>query len=128
MSARTVVVRVALIALAAAAAVWAAFGLRAVYVGGGSMSPALAKGDLVVLRRGADRVREGDVVLVEKTGWPSGILHRVHAVNADDTLVLQGDANPTADRDPVRFDAVLGVAVWVVPTGRVLAAVESVGR
>ena len=44
MGVRTVVVRVAVVALAAAAAVWAACGYRAVYVGGGSMAPALAPG------------------------------------------------------------------------------------
>ena len=128
MGVRTVVVRVAIVALAAAATVWAACGYRAVYVGGGSMAPALAKGDFVVVRRGASGVREGDVVLVAKQGWPTGVLHRVVAVNTDDTLVLQGDANPTVDRDPARLDAVTGVVTCVVPTGRVLSAVEAGGR
>ena len=128
MGTRTVAVRVVIVALAAAATVWAACGYRAVYVGGGSMAPALAKGDFVVVHRGASGVREGDVVLVAKQGWPAGVLHRVIAVNTDDTLVLRGDANPTADRDPARPDAVIGVVTWVVPTGRVLAAVEAPRR
>ena len=128
MGVRTVAVRVALVALAATAAVWATCGYRAVYVGGGSMAPALAKGDFVVVRCGASGVREGDVVLVAKEGWPSGVLHRVVAVNTDDTLVLRGDANPTADRDPAPPESVLGVVSCVVPTGRVLAAVEGAGR
>jgi signal peptidase I len=125
---RTVAVRVAIVTLAAAAAVWTACGYGAVYVGGGSMAPALAKGDFVVVRRGVCGVREGDVVLVAKEGWPSGVLHRVVAVNTDDTLVLQGDANPTADRDPARPESVVGVVSCVVPTGRVLAAVEGARR
>ena len=128
MGVRTTAVRVAVVVLAATAAVWAACGYRAVYVGGGSMAPALAKGDFVVVSRGVSRVREGDVVLVAKEGWPSGVLHRVVAVNVDDTLVLRGDANPTPDRDPARPESVLGVVSFVVPTGRVLGAVEGAGR
>jgi len=125
---RTVAVRAAVVALAAVAAVWAASGYRAVYVGGGSMAPALWRGDLVVVRRGAVGIGQGDVVLVAKQGWPSGVLHRVLAVNADDTLVLRGDSNPVADRDPVRPASVLGVVAGVIPTGRVLAVVESARR
>jgi hypothetical protein len=92
------------------------------------MAPALWKGDLAVVRRGASGVAQGDVVLVAKQGWSSGVLHRVLAVNADDTLVLRGDSNPVADRDPVRPASVMGVVVCVVPTGRVLAVVESARR
>ncbi len=125
MGVRTVAVRVAIVALAAAATVWTVCGYRAVYVGGGSMAPALVKGDFVVVRRGSSGVRQGDVVLVAKQGWPAGVLHRVVAVNTDDTLVLRGDANPIADRDPARPDAVMGVVACVIPTGRTLAAVEA---
>jgi signal peptidase len=126
--ARTVVVRASIGVFAAIAAVWAVCGYRAVYVGGGSMAPALWKGDLVVLRRGGAGAQVGDVVLVAKQGWPSGVLHRVRAVNADETYVLQGDANATPDRDPVPAGSVLGLAACVVPTGRVLAAVEAARR
>jgi signal peptidase len=125
---RTVAVRAALVALAAAAAVWAVCSHSAVYVGGGSMAPALTQGDLAVVRRGAAGVRAGDVVLIAKEGWPAGVLHRVAAINADGTLVLRGDSNPIADRDPADPVSVLGVVTFVVPTGRVFAAVEGAGR
>lgn len=128
MRARTAAVRVAFGALAAAVAVWAACTFGAVYVGGGSMAPALARGDFAVVRRGATGVREGDVVLVAKSGWPDGVLHRVLAVNVDDTLVLRGDANPTPDRESVPPASVMGVVTCVVPTGRVLAVVEGARR
>lgn len=128
MGARSVAVRAVSLALAAAATVWAAQSYRAVYVGGGSMAPAIAQGDLAVVRRGAGDVSEGDVVLVAKPGWPTGVLHRVVAVGLDDTLVLRGDANPTVDRDAVRVSTVLGVVAVVVPTGGVLAVVESLSR
>lgn len=128
MGARTGAVRAIVIVLAAAAAVWAVCSYRAVYVGGDSMAPSLARGDLVLVRRGPMGVSEGDVVLVAKTGWPSGILHRVVAVGLDETLTLRGDANPTVDRDPVGPDSVLGVVAVVLPTGRVFAAVEGLMR
>ncbi|HEY5548618.1 MAG TPA: S24/S26 family peptidase [Coriobacteriia bacterium] len=128
MRARSVAVRVLSLALAATATAWAAHAYRAVYVGGGSMSPALMQGDLAVVRRGSAGVAEGDVVLVSKPGWPTGVLHRVVAVGLDDSLTLRGDSNLTADRDPISKDAVLGVVEGVVPTGRVLAAVEGLRR
>lgn len=128
MGARSVAVRVVFVTLAAAATVWAAQSYGAVYVGGGSMAPALARGDFAVVRRGAGGVSEGDVVLVTKPGWPAGVLHRVVEVGLDDTFVLRGDANPTPDRDPIGSGAVIGVVTVVVPTGRVFAAVEGLTR
>ena len=128
MGARAVAVRAAVVSLAAMATVWVASNYSAAYVGGGSMAPALARGDFVVVRRGAAGVGVGDVVLVAKQGWPSGVLHRVLAVNADETLVLRGDSNPVADRDPADPASVLGVVTCVLPTGWVLAAVEGAER
>lgn len=128
MRARSVAVRVLSLALAAAATAWAAHAYRAVYVGGGSMAPTLMQGDLAVVRRGSTGVAEGDVVLVAKSGWPAGVLHRVVAVGLDDSLTLRGDSNLSVDRDPVSTEAVLGIVEGVVPTGRVLAAVEGLRR
>jgi hypothetical protein len=122
--ARTVAVRATLIVLAAAAAVWAAQRYVPVYVGGGSMAPALVAGDLAIVRRGSDTVRTGDIVLVAKPGWPRGVLHRVDGVMPDGTLRLRGDANPVADRDPAPAWRVRGVVALVVPMGRALAALE----
>jgi len=126
--ARVVAVRVVSLALAAAAAAWALSVFGAVYVGGASMSPALAKGDLAVFRKSSAGVDIGDIVLVEKPGWTSGVLHRVIAVGFDDTLQLQGDANPVPDFDPVPMSSVRGVVALVVPSGRLLAVVEGLLR
>jgi signal peptidase I len=116
------------VSLAAAAVAWALSLYGAVYVGGGSMSPTLLRGDLVVVRKGAGGVRERDVVLVEKPGWPGGVLHRVVEEMLDDRLVLQGDANPVPDLEPTPVSAVRGVVTFVIPTGRVLAVVEALAR
>lgn len=126
--ARAVAVKVVVTVLAAAAAAWALSTFTAVYVGGASMSPTLIKGDLVVVRRGAAGLKVGDVVLVAKPGWPEGVLHRVVALTFDGRVQLRGDANPTPDLDPVPLEAVRGVVVLVLPTGRVIAVLEALAR
>ncbi len=126
--ARAIAVKVAVAILIAAAIAWALSALTAVYVGGGSMSPALIAGDLAVARRGATGVKVGDIVLIEKAGWPEGVLHRVIAVTFDGRLQTQGDANPAPDLDPVPVTAVRGVVVVVLPTGRAVAVLEALVR
>lgn len=126
--AHVVAFRVACLALAVAAAAWAHGAYGAVYVAGGSMSPALAKGDLAIVRRGPIAAKVGDVLLVEKDGWPAGVLHRVVAVDFDGGFHLRGDANPTPDLDPVHSSSVRGVVTLVVPTGRLLGVVEALAR
>jgi signal peptidase I len=92
------------------------------------MAPVMMAGDLAVIRTGSDGVKVGDVVLVRKEGWPDGILHRVVAVTFDGRLQLQGDANPSPDPEPVPLDAVRGVVVCVLPTGRAIAVIEAMAR
>lgn len=116
---RAVAVRVTLFALAAAAIAWALATYAAVYVGGGSMAPALRQGDLVVIRRGAAGLREGSVVWVAKQGWPNGVLHRVRSIGLDDELVLKGDANPIPDLRTTPLASVRGVVVMSLGVGRV---------
>jgi len=126
--ARAIAVRLAVSALAAAALAWALTSLISVYVGGDSMSPALVRGDLAVVRRSIGQVRAGDIVLIAKQGWPSGVLHRVIAVTMDDRFQTRGDANPVADFDPVPRSSVLGVLVFAIPTGRVMAVLDVLAR
>jgi signal peptidase I len=128
MSVRAVAVRVAMVALAAAAAAWACVHFGAVYVAGESMAPALRRGDLVVYARDARVLREGDIVWVAKPGWPDGVLHRVREVLLDDRLVLQGDANPVPDLQPVDPSSVQGVVRLVVPTGHLVGVVVMLAR
>lgn len=90
----------------------------ATVVHGGSMEPTLASGDIVVYRRGTAGLETGDVVLFEHEGWAGGVLHRVAAQTTSGMLTTSGDANDTPDRDPVCREDVRGVAVAVIPTGR----------
>jgi hypothetical protein len=126
--ARAAVTKGAVAALALAATAWGVSTFGALYVGGDSMSPALIRGDLAIVRRGPGGATAGDVVLVDKQGWPSGVLHRVVAVTFDDRLRLQGDANPVPDLDPVPRASVRGVVVLVLPTGRAIAVLEALAR
>lgn len=129
MRVRAMAVRACGLALAVAVIAWCSPQFGAVYVKGSSMAPALVPGDLVVYRRGADTVGMGDVVLVAKTGWPHGVLHRVVGVGFfDRRITLRGDANPVPDRSAADPVAVEGVAVAVVPTGKAIDAVRGFVR
>ncbi len=89
-----------------------------VRVEGGSMSPALVPGDIVVVSRHA-APRVGDIVLFES--GVSEILHRVERVMPGGRIVTRGDANPVHDVVPTSPASVRGVAVRVIPLGRLLA-------
>lgn len=92
--------------------------LQPVTVSGGSMSPALASGDVVLIRRGSAATK-GDIALICEPGH-SAVLHRVVGQGPGDTLRTRGDANPIDDFTPVSPDAVRGRVVAVLPAGIVL--------
>jgi signal peptidase I len=125
MRARAVAVRAIILVLAVAAAAWAWPRYAAVWVGGDSMAPALRRGDLVVVRRGGGGAMPGDIALVNKDGWPAGILHRVETVLADGSMTLRGDANPIADPPPpVAASRLRGITIAVIPFGTVIEQVR----
>lgn len=100
----------------------------ATYVRGGSMEPALVRGDIVVYRRGDAGLDAGDVVLFDHAGQPGGVVHRVVGVLPDGSITTAGDANTAVDRDPVERSQVRGVAVAVLPTGRAGRAIAGALR
>ncbi|MGB4593960.1 MAG: signal peptidase I [Coriobacteriia bacterium] len=100
----------------------------ATIVRGGSMEPTLVSGDIVVYRRGSTGLERGSVVLFAHEGWAGGVLHRVATQTPDGALTTSGDANDTPDRDPLRRGDVRGVAVAVIPTGRMGRAVAEALR
>lgn len=91
------------------------FGYGMAVVMSGSMEPAIAVDDLVVVRKGGS-YQAGDVVVYEADGIL--ITHRVYEKNGD-TLITWGDANPVAD-EPVAVEAVKGTVVAVVPKAGIL--------
>ncbi len=111
----------------------AAWGLVAVFFGatvisGGSMEPSVRPGDVVVYRRTADSVCEGDIVYFSHPSWPKGVVHRVVEVLPDGSIRTRGDANTIPDRDPVPRRRIRGVAAFVVPSGKALVALSEALR
>jgi signal peptidase len=104
--ARSLLATAALLVLAATAPL--ALGWRGDVVMTGSMRPVITPGDVVVSRAAvAADVRVGEVVLVVNPARPATTLvHRVVRINADGSLVTQGDANPGPDSTPVPPDLV----------------------
>lgn len=68
---------------------------RFVVVGGSSMEPALAPGDICIVHTGACAQR-GDIVLVD-LGGGDRVLHRVVRIDSR-SVTTKGDANATEDR------------------------------
>jgi signal peptidase I len=86
-----------------------------VSIDGGSMEPALRRGDLVVVGPPPATVRPG--MVLELAVGTRVVTHRVVAVNPDGSLVTRGDANAVSDiwRDqPVRIlGEYLGTVPWL---------------
>ena len=90
-------------------------------VAGGSMSPALAPGDLCVVIRSEDYL-PGDVVLYSSADG-ARVLHRVVAAGPRG-LHTQGDANDSLDREVVPLQRVEGKVARVIRLSRVLRLVS----
>jgi signal peptidase I len=86
-----------------------------VRVAGGSMRPALAPGDLVVVDRRAP-VRVGRIALLESQRH-GRVLHRVIAVEDGGSVRTRGDSNAVEDFDALPATAVVGPVVCVVRIG-----------
>jgi len=85
-------------------------------VGGGSMLPALAPGDLVLVARGG-HVSAGEIVLLD-TARHGRVLHRVVSLHGDGSVRTRGDANGADDLDATPAAAVVGPVRLVVPFGQ----------
>jgi signal peptidase I len=100
--------------------VWAAHAIvTPVRVGGWSMSPTLAPGDIVLVRLGRRPIL-GDIVLVRAQGH-APMLHRVVELLDGGAIRTRGDANEIDDLEPAHAEEVAGSSIAVVPLGAVLA-------
>lgn len=116
-------VRIGLAALGLAALVsaWALFAppqlggsTRYVILDGRSMEPALAAGDLALVRTAADAVGRGDVVLYDHPGLRAHVLHRI-VRESNGRFVLKGDDNDFLDDVRPTRDEVKGELWFAVP-------------
>jgi signal peptidase I len=86
---------------------------RVIVVAGGSMEPALAPGDLMVVTPPPSVVEPGMILVLQVDDRL--ITHRVTAVRADGTFETKGDANRVADDFAGRDVRVYGRYAWTVP-------------
>ncbi|MCC6387940.1 MAG: signal peptidase I [Dehalococcoidia bacterium] len=104
-----------------------ALGYDLFVVTGGSMAPAVPAGALVIAERvPPSALNPGDVITFRRTDSPSTpITHRVIRVEGEGSAVqiwTQGDANATADAEPLRGDHLVSTARLTVPfAGHVLS-------
>lgn len=94
-------------------------GPRPIVIETGSMAPALAPGDVVLVAdatgaSGVETLRAGSIVTFEDPDGRGIVTHRV-VDHAGGRLVTKGDANRTPDVAEVRPADVVGVAVVRVP-------------
>jgi signal peptidase len=83
-------------------------------VSSGSMSPAIRRGDIVLVDESPrEDVGIGSVIRFRAQGGRP-TLHRIQDIGPDG-IVTRGDANPGADSTVLRPDQVMGVGVALVP-------------
>src|SRR5689334_20917695 len=105
-----------LVAVAAGFAAVQSHGGKLLSVQTHSMTPAIKKGDLVVVTRVPDRaLKVGDVVTYVNPRNPKQtITHRIVALPSIETskrFIVKGDANPAADQ-PVRPTSIIGKVTY----------------
>jgi signal peptidase I len=92
------------------------FGWRPYVIQSGSMQPRIKVGDIVIASPNHDpKILLGHVTVFHDPDFPDRMkTHRVIKINKDGRLVTKGDANPTADSQPVRLDRVVGIGRLMV--------------
>ena len=97
-----------------------------VAVTGGSMSPTIAAGDLIVITRPPERIEVGMVLTMEVDG--AVVTHRVVAVAPDGTFTTKGDANTARDDFSENTVRVVGEYRFHIPwLGTLLTSKEAQG-
>lgn len=94
-------------------------GLKSTSVVTGSMAPTIPQGSLAIINPSVkgEQIQTGDVVAFN-IGQQEGhlCLHRAITVNSEGgDIVTQGDANTSADLQPVRFSSVRGKVIASFP-------------
>jgi len=107
-------------AIVVLALLWFSLGLLPFYptaVAGGSMSPALHLGDMVIVAKvSPSAIREGDIIDFRQ--GETRVIHRVIDIEESDgsrQFITKGDANDNADMAPVASDRVKGKVMFNVP-------------
>jgi len=109
-----------LAAIVVLALLWFSLGLLPFFpstVAGGSMSPTLHLGDMVIASKvNPDVIGERDIIVFQKGELK--VIHRVIEIEESDgsiQFITKGDANDRADTAPVSPEQVQGKVIFVVP-------------
>lgn len=86
-------------------------GYKLYTVQSGSMQPAIKVGSLVVSQKATD-YKVGDVITFKNA--PAPTTHRIAEIK-DSVYTTKGDANDSADTEPVRQEQILGKVVLSLP-------------
>lgn len=103
-------------------------GLQVFNVMSGSMEPTYSVGDLLYVKTvDPDSVKVGDPITFILNEELMVATHRVVAVDSENRqFTTKGDANETADANPVHFNNLIGVPVFALPLlGYVSAYIQS---
>lgn len=93
------------------------FGIQTRAVLSGSMEPALPTGSMVfVFPEDAEKIKLGTPVSFVLDDQGTVVTHRVVEIDtANREFTVKGDANETADANPVQWDNVIGVVRFYIP-------------
>lgn len=97
-----------------------------VTVDGGSMAPALSRGDVVVIRPLEGGGLTPGMIVTVKGDDASYYTHRIDSIDADGRIHLKGDANPASDVSTRYPDEVLGAVEITLtpPLGTILVQLQ----
>lgn len=89
---------------------------------GKSMLPAIRTGDYVLLRRGAEDIKVGDIICFRQDATGATILHRVIEIEENQGLIFRtkGDGNDFIDDLETRTKDILGKAVLIIPISSIM--------
>ena len=109
----------AIAVLVATATLPVLFGYHTYVVNGGSMEPSLKNGSVAVAQKTSPFALEvGDIIARRESPDGPAVLHRIARIIDDDTgrlLYTQGDANQTADPEPVMLLGTGDKVIYSVP-------------
>jgi signal peptidase len=90
------------------------FGYRMYVVKSGSMEPKIHTGSVVIDHK-ANNYNLKDVITFKVQNSKDTVTHRIYKINADKSFTVKGDANKTADPDPVQKTNVVGKVLFSIP-------------
>jgi len=85
---------------------------------GKSMFPTIRNGDTVLLQKGAENIKVGDVISFKINSTTVPILHRVVEIKENQSLIFKtkGDGNLLRDYLNITTSQIIGKVVMIIPT------------